>query len=355
MKPIIILLLSLLPFGAFAGEPAPASAAGEPTVAELSAQLEALKARTSTWDKIAARLPRISGYVQTGYEWSETSSTFFIKRVRLNLAGDIAEKLDYRVQIEFCGPKIVDAYIRYRPFEQLNFQLGEYKLPFSIENTDYVPLKYEFIEYPLSLRRLMGFNDVCGLSATGRDMGAMLYGGFFNRKGYSVLGYNFGVFNGEGLNVKDKNKSKDLVARLTLRPVRGLQIAGSYYWGEYGSDYLKRVRYGAGACYDEGSLVVRAEWICGTTGLPAGGELDSDGWYAVGGWRVTPSLMSVVRYDTFLENSSESASRQTNYTAGVVWQPVKYLRCQLNYTYEDYASRAAANRNVVSLMLSGIF
>ena len=268
MKPIIILLLSLLPFGAFAGEPAPASAAGEPTVAELSAQLEALKARTSTWDKIAARLPRISGYVQTGYEWSETSSTFFIKRVRLNLAGDIAEKLDYRVQIEFCGPKIVDAYIRYRPFEQLNFQLGEYKLPFSIENTDYVPLKYEFIEYPLSLRRLMGFNDVCGLSATGRDMGAMLYGGFFNRKGYSVLGYNFGVFNGEGLNVKDKNKSKDLVARLTLRPVRGLQIAGSYYWGEYGSDYLKRVRYGAGACYDEGPLVVRAEWICGTTGLP---------------------------------------------------------------------------------------
>ena len=100
-----------------------------------------------------------------------------------------------------------DAYIRYRPFEQLSFQLGEYKLPFSIENTDYVPLKYEFIEYPLSLRRLMGFNDVCGLSATGRDMGAMLYGGFFNRKGYSVLGYNFGVFNGEGLNVKDKNKS----------------------------------------------------------------------------------------------------------------------------------------------------
>ena len=270
MKPIIILLLSLLPFGAFAGEPAPASAAGEPTVAELSAQLEALKARTSTWDKIAARLPRISGYVQTGYEWSETSSTFFIKRVRLNLAGDIAEKLDYRVQIEFCGPKIVDAYIRYRPFEQPNFQLGEYKLPFSIENTDYVPLKYEFIEYPLSLRRLMGFNDVCGLSATGRDMGAMLYGGFFNRKGYSVLGYNFGVFNGEGLNVKDKNKSKDLVARLTLRPVRGLQIAGSYYWGEYGPDYRRRVRYGAGVCYDRGAVVLRSEWIGGETDVTTG-------------------------------------------------------------------------------------
>lgn len=146
--------------------------------------------------------------------------------MRLNLAGDIAPKLDYRVQIEFASPKIVDAYVRYRPFEQLNFQLGEYKVPFSIENTDYVPLKYEFIEYPMALRRLMGFDDVCGLSATGRDLGAMVYGGFFNKKGYSILSYDLAVFNGEGLNTKDKNKSKDIVARMTLRPARGLQVSG---------------------------------------------------------------------------------------------------------------------------------
>lgn len=347
-------MLSLLPLGAFAGAPPPAPATDEPSVAELSAEIEDLKAKTSTWDKILDRLPKISGYLQTGYEWSETSSTFFIKRMCLSLTGDISKKIDYRVQAEFSSPRIIDAYIRYRPFEQLNFQLGEYKLPFSIENTTYAPTKYEFIEYPLSLRRLMGFNDVSGLSATGRDMGAMLYGGFFNRKGYSLLSYNLGVFNGEGLNIKDQNKSKDFVARLMLQPVRGLQIAGSYYWGEYGADYLKRVRYGVGACYDEGLLVLRAEWIAGTTGIPTGGEFDSGGWYAVGGWRVTPSLMPVVRYDTFLENTSEDTSRQTNYTAGIVWQPLKFLRCQINYTYEDYASRTD-NRNVVSLMLSGLF
>ena len=59
--------------------------------------------------------------------------------------------------------------------------------------------------------------------------------------------------------------------------------------------------------------------------------------------------------EQFDEVAGRSAARQTNYTAGVTWQPFKHLRCQLNYTYEDYASRAAANRNVVSLMLSGIF
>ena len=36
-------------------------------------------------------------------------------------------------------------------------------------------------------------------------------------------------------------------------------------------------------------------------------------------------------------------------------QPVKYLRCQLDYTYEDFAARDVAGRNVVALMLSGIF
>ena len=200
--------------------------------------------------------------------------------MRLSLSGNIAPKLDYRVQIEFASPKIVDAYLCYRPFDELNLQLGEYKLPFSIENTEYVPLRYEFIEYPLSLCKLMGFNDLCGLSATGRDMGAQLFGGFFRRDGYSILNYNIGVFNGEGLNVRDKNKSKDVVARLTLKPAAGLQLAGSYYWGEYGADYLKRVRYGAGACYDRGPVVVRGEYICGTTG-----DLDSEGWYAVAGWR----------------------------------------------------------------------
>ena len=183
-----------------------------------------------------------------------------------------------------------------------------------------------------------------------RDMGAQMFGGFFRRDGYSILNYNFGVFNGEGLNVKDKNKSKDIVARFTVKPVAGLQFAGSYYWGEYGEDYLKRIRYGAGACYDYGRLVLRGEYICGTTG-----GLDSEGWYAVAGWRVARTLLPTVRYDTFLEDCSRGSSRQTNYTAGLTWQPVKYLRCQLDYTYEDFAARDVAGRNVVALMLSGIF
>ena len=122
-----------------------------------------------------------------------------------------------------------------------------------------MPLKYEFIEYSMAVCRLMGFTDVCGVNATGRDLGAQLYGGLIGRDGYSILNYNVGVFNGEGINIKDKNKSKDVVVRLMVQPLRALSFAGYYYWGEVGADYARRTRYGGGVCYDDGRWIARGE------------------------------------------------------------------------------------------------
>lgn len=398
MKPLLTLALLAWSLGARAGQPAaelpaaapatgasvvgtapvPASAAAPaaetPSLESLAAEVAALKAHSAAHTARLDRIPRISGYVQAGYEWSDESSSFFIKRVRLDLRGDIARKLDYRVQLEFASsPKIVDAYLQYRPFRQLNFKLGEYKIPFTIENTDYVPLKFELIEYPLALQRLMGFAEPIGgrivggvmqggetLKDTGRDMGLTLYGTLVECEGRALLSYDVGVLNGAGINLKDNSRSKDVVARLMFRPVRGLTLSGSWYGGEYGADCLERQRVSAGVCYDHGRGVVRGEWIGGRTGYAAteeyaAGTFDSSGWYVLGGVRVTPSLMPVVRYDTLLSDTASADSRQTNWTAGILWHPVKYLRCQLNYTYEHYAAPGIADRNVVAVMFSGIF
>lgn len=345
-----------------------------PSLESLAAEVAALKAQAAARDARLDRLPRLSGYVQAGYEWSDESSSFFIKRVRLDLRGALARTLDYRVQLEFASsPKIVDAYLHYKPFRQLNFKLGEYKIPFTIENTDYVPLKFELIEYPLALQRLMGFAEPIGgryvggamqggetLKDTGRDMGLTLHGSFFPCGERALLSYDVGVFNGAGINLRDNNRSKDVVARLTLRPVRGLTLSGSWYGGEYGADCLERQRVSAGVCYDRGRGVVRGEWIGGRTGYAAteeyaAGTFDSSGWYVLGGVRLTPTLMPVVRYDTLLPDTASADSRQTNWTAGILWCPVKPLRCQLNYTYENYAAPGMTDRNVVAVMLTGIF
>ncbi len=326
-------------------------------VERLTAEVETLKSRRTTADKVLSHFPHISGYVQLGYEWSDDVSTFFVKRARLDLKGDISPKIDYRLQLEFVSPKIVDIYLRFKPSKALNVQIGQFKVPFTIENTHYAPLNFEFIEYSMAVCRLMGFKDVCGVNATGRDLGAQLYGQFIERDGYGILNYNLGIFNGEGINLKDKNKSKDVVARLMIRPLRALTIAGYYYWGEVGERYAERKRYGGGICYDDGRWIARSEYIAGRTGIvsPDVAEpFDSRGYYAMAACWVTPKWLPAVRFEQFDEVAGRSASRQTNYTAGVTYQPLKYLRCQLNYTYEQYGG-TNPGRNVAALMLTGIF
>lgn len=321
------------------------------------AEVETLKGRSAAADRILSRLPRISGYLQLGYEWSDDASTFFVKRARVDFQGDISPKIDYRLQLEFASPKIVDIYLRYKPLEALNVQVGQFKVPFSIENTHYVPLKYEFIEYSMAVCRLMGFTDVCGVNATGRDLGAQLYGGLIDRDGYSILNYNVGVFNGEGINIKDKNKSKDVVARLMVQPLRALSFAGYYYWGEVGTDYarthaLRRRRMLRRRTLDRPRRVYRRPYrhrlarrgrTVRQPRLLRDGRLLGD-----------PKWLPAARFEQFDEVAGRSAARQTNYTAGVTWQPFKHLRCQLNYTYEQYGG-TNPDRNVVKAMLTGIF
>lgn len=310
----------------------------------------------SGWDKARPYLPRISGFVQVGYQYSDTSSEFFVKRARLSLAGDVVPKFAYKVQFEFRKPQLIDAYLQYRPFRQLGLQAGQFKIPFSIENTEYGLSKFEFIDYPLALRKLMSFDDVCGLAASGRDIGAVCFGELFRRDGYSVFRYDLAVFNGEGINTHDNNKSKDVAARLMVRPVGGLLLSGSYYRGEYGPSHFLRERYGAGVCYDRGPVVVRGEWLGGSTGA-SDGPFDSDGWYAMAGWRAPRNLMFTVRVDSFVfDCDRRSDTRQNNYTAGLLWSPVKFLRCQFNYTYEDCGRfYDISGRNVATVLFTGIF
>lgn len=359
MKRVLLTFAATLGLWAAAAQQTPESAgtdcpATQP--AEVACTAEALPQPTpvyppARWNKVLERLPRVSGYAQLGYEGGTDVSTFLVKRVRLILAGDLAPKLGYRVQLELLAPRMVDAFIDYRPLRQLKLKAGEFKIPFTIENTDYTPLNMEFIEYPMGLTRLMGLNDLCDMKNTGRDLGAMIYGGF-GMKGCDrdVVSYDIAVLNGEGLNVRDANKSKDVVARVMVRPVRGLTLAGYVYRGEYGADCMRRTRYGGGAAYDRGRGVVRGEWIGGRTG-----SLKSEGWYAMGGVRFDHGLMAALRYDTFIEDRDAASTRRRNYTAGLSWQPLRYFRCQLDYTYEYYAAAGVRDRNVVAVLLTGMF
>lgn len=324
-------------------------------VDSLEQRLNRQASRAEKWERVLDKLPRISGYIQLLYNYDEAAeaSSFSIKRVRLDLQGPLYRQwVDYRVQIEFASPKILDAYIRIMPWQALNFQIGQNKIPFSFDNVDYVPLKLATIDYPISLQKLMGFSDLCGIKATGRDMGVTLFGTLVKTQGRPVVEYRAGIYNGAGINCADNNKSKDISARLVVAPLAGLRLSASGYWGEClldGQKYAERTRYAAGVAYD-GDLFARAEYIRGKTGT-----VKSDGWYVTAGYWVTPKLAPVVRYDAFREVIRLKESHQADWLAGIDYKPFKNLRLQLNYTLRTYRNDAIKNTSLVQVMITGMF
>lgn len=307
-----------------------------------------------------------SGYFQAGYSIDNNyDNTFYIKRARLSVGGELYKsasfgRLEYKVQADLAGsPKLVDYWLKYSIFDELNFQLGQFKTPLSIENSEYAPLKLEMIDYSLLIQRMvrMSTSDVSGISATGREMGIQLYGKMFRLgENHSLVSYNVGLFNGNGINKVDDDWCKDFIARMMIHPFRDLSLSGYYMrrfiqpignppeYNDY--DYFIRDRYGAGIAYDGKYAWLRSEYMAGHTN-----GWRSEGAYVTAGVKFTERFNMGLRCDYFTTNSRQPGNDQWYYTAGASWYPLnKHFRIQLNYMYKQEADRSVTH--LVNLMTS---
>ena len=378
MKKFILSIIAL----AFAGTlSAQEQTNQQAQIDSLNLRIAKLEKRSQVWDKLKPAL-KVSGYIQAGYDylWNEdgtTTSTFHLRRARISLQGDIYKgakgaKASYRLQIDLCKElPIMDLWVKYQPINQFGVQFGQFKVPVSIENTDYNPTKLEFINYANTVQRLvrMSSSDLQGINSSGRDIGAMLYGGFIKKDGYSIINYEVGVFNGSGINTKDKNKSKDIAARLTIQPLQKLKIAAYYMGGEtdassliekyptmvvdnsgVNTKYLGYNRYGGGFDFNNKHIFARSEYIGGKTGA-----MRSEGVYAQVGYKFLNKCSVGVRFDYFDENKADNGN-QMNYSVAASYHPWKYLRLQAEYTRQTYNHIVGSkNSNGLYLMVSAIF
>jgi phosphate-selective porin len=298
----------------------------------------------------------LSGFIDTQYDiesYNEKGtdiSTLQVRRARLDIKGDLSERLSFRLQADFTSPKLVDAFIKYRFNKYINLQVGQFKTPFTLENP-YSPLNLESIENAQAITKLAGYKDVSGVStfANGRDVGVQISGGAFQKdEKWDVLTYYAGVFNGNGINTKDNNTDKDLIARIELRPiVEELVLSGSIYDGNYAINgkNADRNRYSAGLEYKNDKLTIRSEYLNGETEVSDGTDinsLNSNGFYAVAGYwfnftgnGLSQKIRPVVRYDFFDNNSNLDNDEYTAYMVGFDWWPEKNLRLCVNYTLKD--------------------
>lgn len=337
--------------------------------------LTLLNQKVSKLEKVVSKLPQVSGFVQAMYSWQEGgddgANYFRIRRARLIFKGKLYKSLmDYNFTTDFAGSvKIVDAYMRITPWKQFSVQVGAFRPSFTIENTFYGSLSMEGIDYPQVVKKMTHLGDISGLSSAGRDIGVQIYGGFFNKRGFSTLEYRLGVFNGNGVMVsKDDNKSKDIAAMLRVNPIKNLAFVGSCYIGEWNngvSKYNQRWRWSAGFRYDDGNVFARGEYIRGfTEGVKSGSgykNFKSEGAYVqVGGRFFKQKFAPFVRLEYYAKNLyDQKGTGEPYYTLGIDYNPIKYLRLQLNYTcktYNDHAVNTAHYpHNVVEVMLTGKF
>lgn len=291
-----------------------------------------------------------SGYFQTGFSTDDSfNNTFYIRRARISIGGTLykgnAGKFEYKVQAEFANsPKLVDYYFKYTICDEFGIQLGQFKSPLSVENSEYAPLKLEMIDYSLLVQRFvrMSSSDLSGISSTGREMGLQFYGNLFKMNdGHHLFRYNVALFNGNGINKTDDDQRKDFVARLMFFPIKDLSLSG-YYLRSLGPDpgippqyndydYYVFDRYGGGITYDGKYAWFRSEYMAGHTfGWRAHGV------YATAGGKINGKIGIGLRYDYFAENSRLPGGffdhAQQHITAGFSWYVIPRIRLQLNYT-----------------------
>ncbi len=189
---------------------------------------------------------KLSGFGMVQYQasWQKNaeSNSFNLRMGRVSLEGRIAKDFYWKTQIQFNGntstlgssPRMVDLFAEWQKYSFFKVKAGQFKLPFSFENP-MNPIDQGFMAYAQNVNKLVGFSDRSGQhSSNGRDIGLQLQGDFLkNANGRNLLHYQVGVFNGQGINVKDVDNQKTIAGGIWVMPISGMRIGAFGLTGSY--------------------------------------------------------------------------------------------------------------------------
>ncbi len=283
---------------------------------------------------------KLSGYVQL---LSTTQSAgidgLSLRRTRVALSGTAAPNLKFKIEVEALkSPAVIDAQIDWTPAAAAGLRLGQFKVPFSLENLTSTP-DLDLINLAPSVSSLVPGLDI---GSNGRDIGLVLTGKA------SIFEYFVGAFNGAGINKADTNSRKDVSARLVMRPLSGLSFGASLYDGRYsataGAAPVVRDRTGFDAAWVTPAVSLKAELI-----RARDGEKKRQGWYALGGWFVVrKKIQAVIRYDSLDLDRDAASDRVATAAAGLNWFIAGRTRIQINYEQVVNEAGAVLNRSLLA-------
>lgn len=331
--------------------------------------------------------PKFSGYFIGQYQATlkdgDKSNSFNLRMARVSITGRAFNDFEYKVQGQINGntstlgdsPRLVDAFVEWQRFKFFKVKAGQFKRPFTFENP-MAPIDQGFMGYSQNVSKLAGFSDRAGDHASnGRDIGVQVQGDVLpNSNGRTLLHYQIGVFNGQGINVKDVDNKKDIIGGLWVSPVSGLRIGAFGYTGskarnsaEEGVVSLNQHRYALSAEYKDADWQVRSEYIHSTgyafktTYQKNGDQKDAtvnedlgnkaDGVYVL---CIAPIKRGVLRakgrYDLYRPQATWDSSR-TQYEVGLNWIVNKNIEIQSEYAFVNDRSLQKHNYSMLDLEL----
>ncbi len=343
-KATLAVTLAIFSSTAAMGQQTTASVESQPTIVR-----QAVGEKAPDWMKDVADRIQLHGYAQGGYTFThkggKNTNTFDIKRVLFWANARITDRWSFLFMHDFSSV-VQEFYTDYRLTRNkaLTVRLGQFKNGLSLENP-LSPTAMEAIDvYSEGVTFLTG----CGSDPLmgvqyGRDLGLSLFGETNDGK----LRYELEVMNGQGINRKDGNNTKDFIGRLEFRPVKGLNLVATGQIGRghniltdgktsvynptivNGQNY-KRNRWTAGFEYKSKAFNAHGEYLEGYDG-----DVVSRGAYLTGAVPLgTPKVEFVGSYDFFNYNTSLGQD-QHKAIAGLQYWFFKKCRFQLQYVYKS--------------------
>ena len=305
---------------------------------------------------------KLSGYGMVQYQASEKENaeenSFNLRLVRFSAEARPHKDFYAKIQMQINGNtsegssaiRMVDMFGEWQKYQFLMVKAGQFKRPFTFENPMH-PITQGFMSYSQNVSKLAGFSDRTGEQASnGRDIGVQLQGDLLpNKAGRALLHYQVGVFNGQGINVKDADNRKDIIGGFWVMPIDGLRI-GAFGWTGSRSGVEKN-RYALSAEYAKNDWTFRSEYIHSQGyGADVSKGDKADGLYALGIVPVIKNKMHVkARYDVYRDEAKWGSSK-TFYEVGADYVFTKNL--QLNVEYARVNERATnSNYNMVDVEL----
>jgi len=247
--------------------------------------------------------PKLGGYVQVRETAQEkVGLTATLNRARFSIDGTLPARFGYRLLTELqastgartpAAVSLREAIVRWTP-GAFAVTAGQFKTPFSREYLLPVPV----VETP-------DFAAVVDSLAPKYDLGLMV------EYAWGPLATaHVGAFNGDGQNASANRDSTVLVVgRIVVRPLAQLALGASV-----AHDHADSLRWGIEAQAEHRGLMARAEYIARQRPF----QDDDFGWYALGGFRITPQVQIIARQEDFQRPAIGTSRRVRATTFGAI-------------------------------------